>query len=107
MMSSLRDKRLLCWQARCGCQKSWVLHPELLIFKLFFTFTVSTFARNIRESCFCDDHPSRVIIIVEEFFSSFFSHPAKGECQCFGSFATQNIFLSLSGPSVHHLPIGL
>lgn len=32
-------------------------------------------------------------------FSSLFSHPAKGQCQCFGSFATQNISLSLSYPN--------
>lgn len=96
-------------QARCGCQKSWVLNSELLIFKLFFTYNIFTFARNIRWSRFCDDSPRRVIIIVSSgrSFSSFFSHPAKGQRQCFGSFATQNIFLSLSGPSVPHLPIGL
>lgn len=29
-----------------------------------------------------------------------FSHTTKGHSQCFGSFATQNIFLSLSRPSV-------
>lgn len=110
-MSPLRNKRLLCCQARCGCQKSWVLNPELLVFKLFFAYAISTFARNIREGRFCDDHPMRVIIIISSgrSFSSFFSHPTEGQCQCFGSFATQNYLklLSLSGSSVLLLPIGL
>lgn len=57
MMSSLRNKCLLCWQARCGCQKSWILNPELLIFKsfllfplLFFTYTISTCTKYSGES---------------------------------------------------------
>lgn len=41
---------------------------------------------------------------LEEVFLSFFSHPTEGHSQCFGSFATQNIFLSLSRPSLSPPP---
>lgn len=52
---------------------------------------------------FCKDGPKGKLSsspLEEVFPPPPFSHTTKGHSQCFGSFATQNIFLSLSRPSV-------
>lgn len=59
------------------------------------------------ERCLYNDDPQAISVVIISSGGSFstpFSHAAKGQCQCFGSFATQNISLSLSYPNCSPSP---
>lgn len=104
----LRDKHLLCCQMRSGCQfKEYILSfVGIHVFKVeMLSEMFSFFFPKPSESCSvvkARGVPSSSPL--EEVFLSFFSHPTEGHSQCFGSFATQNIFLSLSRPSLSPPP---